>query len=354
VFILKVWLAFSTEGEPDISAWRDFLAHIRDCGVCVYETGGLMLEPRGPRITPFNHPPFMIHYLRTIGWLSSVSHVEFAAVFRVVTSCVDLGSAFLVYKLLHRTQVFTPIRYVLYLLAPVTIIISGYHGNTDTVMIFFVLLAAFLIEKPVFAGLAFGLAISIKVVPIIFIAAFIFYLPSRDRLKFLGAAAAIACVFSLPFIVQDPETIVRQVLGYGSFPGRWGWTRALFAQIGPSNVFWLVARLSAYLLLAYIWYLSFKMGQKRVPLFKQLGVISFVLIAFTPSWGTNYMSWLDPFPGIAGALPAVAYYATSGAFISKLYFVNPDESTRLSGICWLAVLLITLVFLRQLREKPAA
>ena len=353
VFLLKTWLAFTTEGEPDISAWQDFLLHIRECGVCVYQTGGLMIEPIGPRITPFNHPPFVIHYLRVAGWISSAFHWDFAATFRVVTSCFDLGSAFLVYKLLKRTAVFTRIRYLLYLVAPATIIISGYHGNTDTLMIFFVLLAAFLIERPVLAGLAFGLAISIKVVPIIFIAAFVFYLQSRDRLRFLGAAAAIAVFLSLPFIVQDPVTIVKQVLGYGSFPGRWGWSRALFSQIGPSRVFWLVSRLSAYLLLAYIWYLSFKMGRKRVPLFKQLGVIAFVLIAFTPSWGTNYMSWLDPFPGILGAIPALAYYVTSGGFISYLYFVNPDESTRLSGICWLAVLIITLMFLRQTREKSS-
>jgi hypothetical protein len=216
-----------------------------------------------------------------------------------------------------------------------------------------VLMAVYLIEKPVLAGIAFGLAISIKVIPVIFVAAFIFYLSSQDRFKFLGATVAIGCVLALPFLAQDPVTIVKEVLGYGSFPGRWGWTRALFGLIGPSKAFWLVARLSAYLLLAYIWYLSFKMGRKRVPLFKQLGVIVFVLMAFTPSWGTNYMSWLDPFPGILGALPALVYYATSGAFISLLYFVNPDESTPLSGICWLAVLLVTLMFLRQIRQNPS-
>ncbi len=312
-----------------------------------------MIEPGGPRITPFNHPPSVIHYLRAIGWLADVLHWDFAATFRVVTSCFDLGSAVLVYKLLQRTRVFTPVRYLLYLLAPVTIIISGYHGNTDTVMIFFVLLAVYLIESPVLAGIAFGLAISVKIIPIIFVVAFIFYLPSHARLKFLGAVAATAAVLALPFIAQDPLTIVKQVLGYGSFPGRWGWTRALFGLIGPAKAFWVVARVSAYLLLIYIWYLSFKMGRKGVPLFKQLGVIVFVLMAFTPSWGTNYMGWLDPFPEILGPLPALAYYATSGAFISVLYWVNPDESTRLSGICWLAVLIITLLFLREIREKAS-
>jgi hypothetical protein len=350
VFLLKLWLAYSTKGAPDISAWRDFLDHIRQCGVCVYQTGGLMLEPQGPRITPFNHPPFVIHYLRLIGNLSRALNLDFAFVFRTVTSCFDIGSAVLVYKLLHRSGFFTPIGYGFYLLAPATIIISGYHGNTDAVMIFFVLLAAFLIERPVLAGLAFGMALSIKIVPIVFVAAFIFYLPSKQRLKFIGAAVAIAFALALPFIAQDPLIIIREVLGYGSFPGRWGWTRALFVFIGRSNFFFLASRIGGYLLLAYLWYLSFKMGRNRIPLFLQLGLIGFLLMAFTPSWGTNYMSWLDPFAAIFGPWPALTYYSTSGALLGYLYLINSDESTRLIGIAWLGVLLVTSIFLRKMKR----
>jgi len=347
VFALKILLAYSTRGAPDISAWEDFLANIQNCGVCVYQTGGVMVEPWGTRVTPFNHPPFVIHFLRIVGGISAALKLDFGFVFRALTSCFDLGSAVLVYKLLTRSGLFTPVRFLLYLLAPVTIIISGFHGQTDTLMIFFVLLAVFLIDRPLLAGLAFGTALSIKIVPLIVAVAFIFYLPKAQRIRFVAAAIVIGCLLALPYIAQAPTMIAKQVLGYGSFPGRWGWSRLLFAWIGPSNLFWSTTRISAYLLLAYIWYLSFKMNRKGIPIYTQLTAAFFVLMSFTPSWGTNYMSWLDPFAVTAGALPALAYYLTSGAFLAVLYFVNPDESTRLSGLCWLAVLLLTWKLLRH-------
>lgn len=346
VFAVKIFVASSTAGAPDISAWKDFLANIQNCGVCVYRTGGVMVETIGPRVTPFNHPPFVIHLLRLVGAISNALSVDFALVFRGLTSCFDLGSAILVYKLLTRYGLFTPVRFLLYLVAPATILISGYHGQTDTLMIFFVLLAAFFIEKPVLAGLAFGMALSIKIVPLIFAAAFIFYLPRDQRIKFAAAVVGIGFLLALPYIVQEPAMIAREVLGYRSFPGRWGWSRALFAQTGPSALFWLTTRVAAYLLIAYLWYLSLKMWRKRIPIYTQLSAISFLLIAFTPSWGTNYMSWLDPFAVTPGALLGLGYYVTSGALIGCLYFIDPDESTPLSGLCWFVVLIVTWRFLR--------
>ena len=354
VFALKLWLAYSTRGAPDMSAWRDFLNNIQQCGVCVYHTGGLMSHPTGERITPFNHPPFIIHYLRMIGGLSNLIGLDFAFVFRAWTSCFDLVSALLVYKLLNRSGLFSPVKFLVYLLAPATIIISGFHGQTDTLMIFFVLLAAFLINKPLLSGLAFGCALSIKILPIVFALAFILYLPRRGRLMFAGSAAVISVLLAFPYITQDPAVIIREVLGYGSFPGRWGWTRALFGVIGPSSVFWVISRISTYLLLAYIWYLSWKMNRSRVPLFIQCGLIAFVLLAFTPSWGANYMAWLDPFAATVGVWPALVYYSTSGWLLGYIYFINDDESSHLIGIAWIGVLFALWMYLRHLKDRVNA
>lgn len=308
-----------------------------------------MLEPQGPRVTPFNHPPFVIHYLRFIGMLASVLRLDFAFVFRALTSCFDLATAVLVYRLLRRTHLFIPAAFLLYLLAPATIIISGFHGQTDAVMIFFVLLAASLIHRPALAGVAFGFALNIKIVPIIYAITFIFHLGRKERVRFLCGVVVTALILSLPFIAQDPVSIAREVLGYGSFPGRWGWTRPLFDLIGPVDGFWIAARIGAYLLIAYVWYLSFRMNMERVPLIVQLGLISFMFLAFTPSWGTNYMSWLDPHAITVGFVPALFYYSTSGALLSYEYF-NVFGSSRLYGVAWLGVLFVTWMFLRRIKR----
>src|SRR5678815_994614 len=131
VFVLKAWMAFKTAGAADISVWKDFLVHVKECGVCVYETGGLMQYPGGTRLNPFNHPPFIIHFLRIVDFVSTVTGLRFETAFRLITSLVDAGSAVVLYKLLQRDGLLRPWSFLLYLLAPATIIVSGYHGNTD-------------------------------------------------------------------------------------------------------------------------------------------------------------------------------------------------------------------------------
>jgi Glycosyltransferase family 87 len=350
MLVLKLFLAVTTTGAADISLWKDFLARVNECGVCVYKTGGVMLYPGGSRVNPFNHPPFIIHFMRLIAFIATHTGLAFETAFRSVTSLVDVGSAVVLYHLTKREGIFRPAAFLLYLLAPATIIISGYHGNTDTVMIFFVLLAALLISKPWLAGLGFGMALNIKLVPIVFLLAFVLkYDAWRTKLMFLGAIAGVIALGSLPFLLQDPVAIARGVLGYSGFSGRWGLSRALFASLGPSETYQIATRLSAYLLLLYLLYLSWKTTSQS--LLNQLGLLAFTFLAFTPAWGTNYMAWLDPFPIVLGVGPSAGYYLISGAMLYYLYFVSDDESTRLIALCWIAVLVLMWLFLKRTRSK---
>ena len=343
---LKLFLAFSTAGAPDISVWKDFVVHINDCGVCVYKTGGLMQYPGGFRLNPFNHPPFIIHALRLTNFVSSHTGLAFETVFRSLTSLIDVGTAIVTYHLLQRAKIFSAPAFLLYLVAPATIVVSGYHGNTDSVMIFFVLLAALLVSKPWLAGIAFGMALNIKIVPVIFLLAFVLkYKGRQERLWFLGTTLLVALIASLPFLIQDPQAVASGVLGYRGFTGRWGLSRALFASLGPSELYQTLTRLSTYLLLVYILYLSWR--SRTQPLIVLGGLLVFSFIAFTPAWGTNYMAWLDPFAIALGPWPALVYYLTSGAMLVYLYFINDDESTPLIAISWIGVLLITWLFLKR-------
>jgi len=354
VFVLKTWMAFKTAGAADISVWKDFLVHVKECGVCVYETGGLMQYPGGTRLNPFNHPPFIIHFLRIVDFVSMVTGLRFETVFRLITSLVDAGSAIVLYKLLQREGLLRPWSFLLYLLAPATIIISGYHGNTDTVMIFFVLLTALLIERPRAAGVAFGMAFSIKIVPIIFVPVLLLYL-TRNRRWFIAAAAATFLIVSVPFLFEAPILVAREVLGYRGFPGRWGWTTALFSFTASGDLFRSITRIAAYALLGVIAYYAVRMNRgTKPPLSFQLGVTAFLFLAFTPAWGTNYMPWLDPFAVVLGFVPALLYYLASGSLLSYLYFIKDDESTRLMGVCWIVVLVVWWLFIRRLKRYEKA
>jgi hypothetical protein len=91
----------------------------------------------------------------------------------------------------------------------------------------------------------------------------------------------------------------------------------------------------------------------KPPLSFQLGFTAFLFLAFTPAWGTNYMPWLDPFAVVIGFAPALVYYVASGSLLSYLYFINDDEFTRLTGICWIVVLLAWWLFIRRLKRYEA-
>jgi Gpi18-like mannosyltransferase len=109
---------------------------------------------------------------------------------------------------------------------PASIMISGFHGNPDPVMIFVVLLSIYLLDKhktPWLSGLVFGLALSIKVVPLIFVPAFFFYLTSlRARATFVVTAAGIFLIGAMPYIWLDPRIIAVKVFGYSCYYVRLG------------------------------------------------------------------------------------------------------------------------------------
>ena len=359
VFLVKCYSAVVTLGSPDLPLWERFLTNIRENGaISNYYSGGLYVSPRGTYINPFNHPPFIVHYLRFVGGLSDLTGLPFRFWFRLFTSLADIGSALVLYRLLRISGHFNPLAFLLYLLAPATIIISGYHGNTDALMIVFLLLAIYLTqtERPAWiCGIVFGMALNIKLVPIVAAPAFFFFIPDmRRRVEFVVAACLTFFVGSLPYIVEDPFIIYRRVFGYRSVVARWGLTRFLagFADVRDFDSFFnAFVRLGNYVLLGLLAAFSIKMNRKvpKPPLYVQVGIIMFIFMSFTLGYGHNYLPWLDPFAALAVST-AVLYYAASGALLVLMYFINDDERTRWMDVSWLAVLVCTLLIFRVMRD----
>jgi hypothetical protein len=362
VFLVKCYSALVTVGSGDMPLWERFLTSIREHGaISTYYSGGLYVSPHGNYINPFNHPPFIAHFLRFVGGLADLTGLPFRFWFRLITSVADIGSALILYRLLRISDLFNPVAFLLYLLGPATLIISGYHGNTDTLMIFLLLLAVYATQTGRAAwicGIAFGLALNIKLVPIAVAPAFLFLLPDwRKRVEFVVVASLVFFVGSLPYIVQDPFIIYQKVFGYRSVAARWGITRFL---VGFVNIPWFVSvfntivRFGNYVLLAAFAAFSIQMNRRvpKPPLFVQVGTIMFLFMSFTLGYGHNYLAWLDPFAALAIST-AVLYYSASGALLVLMYFINDDERTRWMDVCWLAVLLCTLLLLRVVRDRKA-
>lgn len=229
-FALKVAVAFNTYGSNDVITWERHLAKIKnDGGAAWYRDGADILGPDGRRlgVQSANHPPLVIHMLLAWDCLARLTGLPFRFWLRLTSSLADIGSLILVsICLIGAGMPVQPGAMLLIALSPVSIMVSAFHGNTDPVMMFFVLLSIWVVQRegPAWvSGAAIGVALSIKIVPIIFAPAFLLYLPAmRRRIEFTVATAAVFMGTSLPYLTQDPALLVQRIFGYSSTPAAWG------------------------------------------------------------------------------------------------------------------------------------
>lgn len=363
--LLKLYLAATSAGSLDAAGFLDHLHKIRALGVGAYSV-------RGAFNNPFNSPPAMIHAIRLWGWLADSSGIPFRFWLRLPSIMADIGSFILLARWLPNLW---PDRnhnagLMCYVLCPTAILVSGYHGNTDSIMIFLVLLCLSSVQTPWFAGVAFGLALCIKAVPLMFLPAILFYLTGwTKRLVFFGLAALTFVACSLPYLLQSPKVILTSVFGYSSIYGHWGWTQ-LAVILFPSTTYLhgrfdvqgyhaTFARVLKVVTIALIIGVSawLNHAKSKPSLLIQSGLVTAMFLFMTPGYGTQYLIWLVPFVVALGPRPAVLYYLTSGVLAIEgacLAFgcgYSPVLGLLLGLVCWLSLVPIILTYRRELHDS---
>jgi hypothetical protein len=356
-FSLKLWISLSTVGTDDAARWYAFASHIR-------AEGGLSLYRH---IDMFNHPPFMVHLLQVIDLLSSWSGLSFYFWLRLPAILADLVSVWAIWRLLYSRlrPLFSPVAMVLLALAPASVMISGFHGNTDPLMICLLLLTLYWLDdtRAVWlAGIAFGMSMSIKVVPIIFLPALVLHLPNHQkRLIFLASVVLTFVVAGLPYTLQEPLFIANRVFGYNSIYGQWGIPRILTLLGKDSSIAaWLstlYATFGRWLVLSIIVAESLWMNRSRhrPQLFMQCSLIMATFMSMTPGFGVQYLTWLVPWV-VINYRTAFFYYTVSGSFLFAVYTAWSDGlpwfyavSFLLDGplvyielLCWFSIIVFFL------------
>ena len=304
----KLLLASTTFGTTDVRAFLGFLLQDQAGGpVSVYE-----------KYKDFNHPPSMLPVLAGMHRLAEATGISFSFWLRLPAILADLGSLALVASCFQPARGFGRTAFLLAAAAPVSVLVSGFHGNTDPVMIFLVLASIALLErsKPAWlAGLVLGLALDVKVVPLVFGPAILLAIPGwRRRIEYFGAALLVVAATWAPVFLAAPDLVARRVLGYGSRYGEWGLSRLLVS----SDLFRDHGKI---LLAAAIVVLSVWMNRRaeRTPLFRQVAVVAFAFLALSPGFGIQYLAWLVPFTVLLPAAASVSFHAASGAFLVAVY-----------------------------------
>jgi hypothetical protein len=378
--VCKICLALFTYGTNDASMWESSAELIRQGGArSVYDH---LVEVHGPdgkflHYQIFNHPPFMILVLAGLNQIRDATEIPIRSSLRLLNAAADVASVILTAAILRSMFGVLPLwPIILVAIAPSWVFISGFHANSDPLMLFFLVLATYLIEvrrQNTWGVLSFAFASGIKVVPVLLLPALLLYFKTwSERLRVILIMAVFWSATANSWLIGSPAKMIRTTLGYGSMQGHWG-LGVIFRKLPiigslPAVLFNATGRYILILaIVAVAWRLN--RGRRPVALFYQFGVLLFLFHLVTPGFGIQYLAWLSPW---VAALPwsvAAAYFAASGAFCAGVYtywsrgvpwyFANSVITGTWRGgvnvlglITWLTVALVLAAYWRHLRLQP--
>lgn len=380
-FVTKVLLALFTLGSFDTLTWQRDLQLIHAHGVpALYRDGISYFSPEGRLLIeqPFIHPPFIIHALHA--WESLANATQLPLQFWIRFSCAlaDVASLMLLGGILRHTDAERVLERLCFVaICPASILISGFHGNTDPIMMTFVLASIYFLESrrlPWAAGVSLGMALNFKLAALMFTPALLLYTPGIRRKFTLGGAAGVTFLAgSIPYLAQEPRLILTRIMEYKSQFGPWGIGRLCASLVHDGGLgvvcdaYSTQGRVVVMLLIttAAIWA---ALRKNKPSLLLQCGLAAFIFLALTPGFGVQYLAWLIPFTALVSRWPAVLYHIVSGAFLLAYYnrvmhawpayLANTFDQPAWYGhviylglLCWIAVCAVACLLASRLSQN---
>lgn len=310
IILLGLWarlfFAYHTTCNQDLVWWYGHLEQIE-------KTGHIYKH------TSYNYSPFWYYLAKTCYYISNkLSFFTFMFVVRAILTVVDLANLMMVINLAKLRKM--PIVYTsaAFFLNPISIIITGYHGQIDTVSIFFLLTALYLSlkygRKSIYIGWFMLTLASIVKHQIIFqIPIFLAHvLKSNKRVVLLFLTSIVLFLLSFgTFWIGGREAIIKNVFAYGGMSQPYGFICLHFSPFAAA------VHKYVFIFLLFGWPFLFKTKD----LLKSSLVGMLVLLVFTSGISTQQFV----LPVALGALqPNIAFGFYTMA-VSFFLFGNLDE-----------------------------
>ncbi len=310
---LKLWIAARTFGTNDVHYWTEFMDGVSVAGpLHVY---GISFES-----AQYNHGPLTSWLLAL---LAEIHHwgVPVPFLVRAPAALADLVTAYLLFLVLRRrrTETTSLLAAVAFCWCPVSLIISGFHGNTDPLFVMLAMASLYLLtvrQWGLAAGACLGLAISVKIVPVVLVPVMLvvaWKLRPRIFASFIAGGALVATVLWLPVLATEPSAFVSHYLGYAGIPLRqWGVSQGLSWMGLPPDFVLAVGdrwRFPAVLLAALgPALLAWRAEISRAETLVGLPLCAFLVVS--PAFSMQYLVWPVAFglvvTGLRGAAPYMA------------------------------------------------
>jgi hypothetical protein len=323
-FLVRLLLVAVSLGSNDIFTWETF-------GRWITQRGLFDLYEHNPT---FNHPPIPGYYSAAVAGLADWLHVPFAIVFKFPVVCCDAVAAGLLFKVWRRRrgELAGWTAAAMYAWAFTPILVSSYHGNTDSVAAAAWLLSVYLATEhgaDFTAGLALGAAINVKLIPILGIpAAFAYYRSWKRATRFFDGLALGLLPF-LPVVFFVGPAFYRNAIAYSSNFDLWGLpgiamllsrSPGLFARFGSALATLCLSLGKPLILVAVLASVAWSRWKSAIDPYALAALAPALFLALTPGFGVQYTQYLCPLLFAASLRDGALYATASGLFIGLVYY----------------------------------
>lgn len=210
-------MVVTSVGSNDMRTWLEFAESIHRTSVgALYDANAL-----------FNHPPLMGLFASGVYSASAWSGVRFEWLFKAPMLLADLGSALLLYRShRRRSRLRAAGAFALFCCNPASILITAYHGNTDSLCASLMLLAAVLMDSnlALWSGVALAASINVKLIPVLLIPPLLACVRDRQQAARFLSGVSIGVLPFAPYLAWHFQGFYKHALAYRSHGGVWGIT----------------------------------------------------------------------------------------------------------------------------------
>jgi hypothetical protein len=330
---LRVVVMAVSYGSNDMANWQLFAQRLVQDGLpLTYE-----------RIPRFNHPPLVALMAVATNELSTWSGIPFRLMWKLHELLADLFALWLLWRHFRpRGPLWAALAVAIFACNPVSIAVTAFHGNTDSLCAVLALYAALLYDRGKFigAGLALAAAINVKVIALLLVPGGLLLAAT----PLLALRFALGLTFgALPIwigLLELPGAFYRNVFGYASQVDAWGvnaW--ALRSRTVYPELYQLVTveyrALGKAIIVGLTLALAALARHQRWSAVRLNAATIAMFLFLTPGFGVQYLVWLVPLLAAASLRYSIWWALLAGAFLVLTYhsFLTAEwPLTSLHGI----------------------
>jgi hypothetical protein len=325
LLVRAVAVALSDRVVVDVLRYQKVAAHLLDVSWNPY---------LAPRLYPY--PPVWMWVEAAAGWASRTTGLSFALLVKAPVVAADVAIVAVLDAWGRERGGAARWAGWVYALHPVSVLVTGFHGQFDSLALLAVLLSLRALDRGRRDASALWLAaaIAVKSVPVLLLP-FLAWRDRRSMLRYVVLATGPVALLLLPFAWMDPGALRRELFGYGGVAD-FGWIglvrgltwlrTGVLAKAEASHWTGLVA-VGKVLFLAGIAGLWIRARQAADP--ARIALLVFLL--FDVLYGAvsaQYVLWPVPFGALhPGRLLAAHATAATAALVAFYLFLAPGVLT---------------------------